>query len=79
MFGWSNDELERNSTIQYPILTYEVLFVFLTIENNSGAKIHRPLGTDYREENAMNLKNVQQWQMMFTKERTNTHNDECKG
>ncbi len=34
------------------------LVCFLTIENNSGAEIHRPLGTDYREENVMNLKNV---------------------
>ncbi len=33
---------------------------FLTIENNSRAEIHCPLGIDYREDYVMNLKNVQQ-------------------
>ncbi len=39
----------------------------------------RPLGTDYREENVMNLKNVQRWQLMFRKERTNINNVKYEG
>ncbi len=45
---------------------------FLTIENNSGAKINRPLGTDYRKENVVKLKNVQRQQLIFLEERRNT-------
>ncbi len=76
MFGWYNDELENNYTHQLQGAKY---YLFLTIQNNSGVKIHCPLGTDYGEENVMNLQNVRQRQVMFPKERINTHNEECKG
>ncbi len=34
---------------------------FLTILNNSKAKVHHCLCTAYGEENVMNLRNTQQW------------------
>ncbi len=42
-------------------------------------QIHHPLGTDYREENVMNLKSVPRWQLMFSEKRTNIHSDKRKG
>ncbi len=38
---------------------------FLTIENNSRAKIHSHLCIAFGEENVMNRKNIQNWQLIF--------------
>ncbi len=51
---------------------------FLTIENDFGAEIHRCLCAVYEEENAVNLRNVQQWMSMFQEGRTNISNAECE-
>ncbi len=45
---------------------------FLTIENNSVAKIH----ATYKEENVINLRNVHCWQSIFQEESTNVHTGE---
>ncbi len=53
----------------------KLTFEMFLIENNSGAKIHCHLCSIYGENNVMNLKNIQQWQSMFQKGRTNIHDN----
>ncbi len=52
---------------------------FLTIENNSSVKVHHRLCTAYQEENVMNIRSVQWWQLMFWERRTNMHINEHEG
>ncbi len=51
---------------------------FLTIENNSRVEICCRLCAAYIDENVMNLRNIQRWQLIFREERSNIHNM-CKG
>ncbi len=64
-----------------PPLTTEVQSVvqFLTIENNFSAKIHHRLCTVNKQENVMNFRNIQQWQSVFQKGRTNIHDNRHNG
>ncbi len=78
VFGSCNDELEGNSTLQSQDAKGS-LFLFLTAANNSGAAIHLHLCSTYGEENAMNLKNVQHWQLMFWEGRKNIHDNKHEG
>ncbi len=73
VFSLGNNELERNSTLK--LHGVKCFVHFLTTENNSRAKIHR-LWAANGEENVMNLKNIQRWQLMFQEGRTNIRDGE---